>query len=547
MASFWQSKTKTTACDNKKKALQNILSRGVSCTATETKMEEADLLNSQNKLEKAYRIYKDVLGQNPSHVNALFGIGVILEKQKQFDLAIQFLSRAIETDPDKSQALLARGRIFRLQGILGKAIADFTEFISNYPDHFEALIARGIAFGQTSQFNVAIDDFSLAIRINSNCAEAFYNRGVVYEKLYKFEAAIKDYSIAIKLNPHDFKAYNNRGVAKRETRRFDSALKDFDKSVEIKPDFAEGYYNKALTLLSVGSLEEGFKLYEYRWKTAYFQSQLRHFTQPLWLGGENLTGKTILLHSEQGLGDSIQFCRYVKFFETMECHVLLETERPLMSLMRSLLPKECIFEKGSRLPTFDYHCPLMSLPYAFGTKRDTIPNLCPYLSARKDKISYWKQRLGKKEKLRIGISWQGNKDHAKDHKRSILLSDIINEFDDEFEWVSLQYALSNDDTALLNTNKSVRHYGSEIGSFAMTAALCANLDVVVSVDTSVGHLAGALGKKTLLLLSDMPDARWQMQGSRTPWYRSTILVRQRDCFDWAQPIQEAKNIIRFCQ
>ena len=544
MASFWQNKPEMNVCNDQNNTLGNNLYSGIPNTTSVARIEEADTLNNQMELEKAYGIYKNILGENPRHTAALFGIGLILEKQRKFDLAIQFLSKAIEFKPDKTEALLTRGRIFRLQGKSQNAISDFTKILSKYPDNFEALIARGITLGHAKQFNAAIDDFNLATKINPNCAEAFYNRGVVFEKTHQYISAIEDYSNAIKLNPHDYRAYNNRGVARRETRCFDAAIKDFEKSIKINQDFAEGYYNKSLTLLSVGRLKEGFKLYEYRWKTQHFQSKIRQFRKPLWLGNEDLTGKTILLHSEQGLGDSIQFCRYIKFFEDIKCQVLLEIESPLMSLMQSLLPKESIFEKKSRLPSFDYHCPLMSLPYVFGTKKGTIPTPGPYLSARKDKIDYWKHRLGKKEKPRIGVSWKGNKDHQKDYTRSILLTDIINEFDNEFEWISLQYALTNNELELLTNNKNIRHYGTEIGNFEMVAALCENLDAVVSVDTSVGHLAGALGKKTLLLLSNMPDARWQMRGSRTPWYQSTILIRQENCFDWTQPIQEAKKIIR---
>ncbi len=340
--------------------------------ATATKIEEADLLNSQNELEKACGIYKEILGKNPGNADALFGMGVILEKQQKFDVAIQFLCKAIESNPGKTRALLKRGRIFRLQGRYENAISDFSEIISNHQDNFEAMIARGITFGQIGQFNAAINDFSLATQVNPNCSEAFYNRGVVYEKMQQHKFAIEDYSVAIELNPHDYKAYNNRGVARRETKCFDAAIKDFDKSVEVNPDFAEGYYNKSLTLLSIGNLQEGFELYEHRWKTEHFQKQVRHFQQPLWLGNEDLTGKTILLHSEQGLGDSIQFSRYIKSFKNIKCRVLLEIEKPLTTIMQCLLPQTHIFEKNTQLPNFDYHCPLMSLAHVFeqqGTKK----------------------------------------------------------------------------------------------------------------------------------------------------------------------------------
>ena len=313
MASVWQNKIEVASCNNRKAALEDILSSGISCSATKSKIEEADKLNSQNKLEKAYKIYKEILDGNTGHADALFGIGVILEKQQKFDLAIQFLSKAIETDPTKVHTLLTRGRIFRLLGMSRHAILDFTEVIKRHSDDYEALIARGITFGQTGQYDRAIDDFSSAIRTNSNRAEAFYNRGVVYEKMHKFDAAIEDYSITVTLNPHDYRALNNRGVVWREKKCFDVAIKDFDKSTQINPNFAEGFYNKSLTLLSFGALDEGLKLFEYRWKTAHFKSQCRHFSKPLWLGDDDLNGKTILIHSEQGLGDSINFVATLNF------------------------------------------------------------------------------------------------------------------------------------------------------------------------------------------------------------------------------------------
>ena len=539
MEPFWQNKPKMTGCNDQKNALKSILSGGVSCAATRTKIEEADLLNSQNELEKAYGIYKDILGENPRHTDALLGIGVILEKQKKFDLAIQFLSKAIETKPDKIEALLARGRIFRLQGISENAISDFTEIISNHPDCFEALIARGITFGHTRQFSAAIDDFSIAIRANPNSAEAFYNRGVVHEKLHQFESAIDDYSISIKLNPHDYKSYNNRGVALRETKRFEAALKDFEKSIKINPDFAEGNYNKSLTLLSVGTLEEGFKLFEYRWKTAHFKSHCRHFSKPLWLGDDDLTGKTILIYSEQGLGDSIQFCRYIKFFEEMECQVLLEIEKPLISLMQSLLPRECIFEKGSSLPKFDFHCPLMSLPHAFGTTLNNIPFSGAYFSAPGKQIERWQQQLNGSRKPSIGLAWRGNPSHINDKRRSAKLDELIGSLSTDCEWVSLEKFPSSDEVRLIKNTSHVREFGEKIGDFAETAALCSALDAVVSVDTSAAHLSASIGTNTHLLLRDCADWRWFQNSSYTPWYDSMTLHRKLAKTSWGELLEIA--------
>ena len=543
MASFWQHKPEMNGHNDQEKSLENI-AKDVSCTTAKAKIEEANILNGQNEVAKAFDIYKGILGKDPMHADALFGIGTILKKQKKFDLANQFLSKAIESNPGKIQALLTRGRILRLQGMPENAISDFTEVIAKHPDNFEALIARGIAFGQTSQFDKAIGDFSSAIRVNTNRAEAFYNRGVVYDKLNEFEAAIEDYSIAIELNPYDYKAYNNRGVARRELKCFDAAVKDFDKCIEINSDFAEGYFNKSLTLMYVGKLREGFELYEYRWRTEHFQTQVRSFSQALWLGDEDINGKTILLHSEQGLGDSIQFCRYIKLFKNFNCKVLMEVEAPLIKLMECLLPKDQIYEKGISLPNFDFHCPLMTLPLAFSTNANTIPFPKSYLFADFEQVKRWHSRFKHTLKTKVGICWRGNPHHMNDHKRSINLSSIIDLLDESFAWVSLQHDANKNELELIEGNANLTHFGSEIGDFAETAALCESVDAVICVDTSIAHLASALGKKVFLLLSDVADARWQVTGCTTPWYQNTTLIRQKNRFDWRPSIRRAKKLVK---
>jgi tetratricopeptide (TPR) repeat protein len=539
MASFWKNQPEMTGYNDHKNTLKNIISSVASGTPTKTKIEHADKLNSQNELEKAYGIYKDILSENSGHAEALFGIGIILKKQKKFDLAIQFLSKAVESNPGKTEVLLMRGRIFRLQGMPENAISDFTEVIKKHPNNYEALIARGITFGQINQLNAAINDFSLAISLNSNCASAFYNRGVVYEKLHQFNSAIEDYSIAIKHNPRDYKAYNNRGFARRETKCFDAALKDFEKSVEINPDFAEGYFNKSLTLLSVGNYEEGFKLYEHRWKTKHFQSQIRNFSQPLWLGKEDLKGKTILLHSEQGLGDSIQYCRYLSFFNQMGCKVLLEIEDPLHSLMQTFLPKNQIYSKGEQLGEFDYHCPLMSLPLALNKIVPFIPMQTPYFKISEEIESAWLKKLGKKTKPRVGICWQGNRSHHRDSLRSIPLDILSPLLHDRVQWVCLQQSLSNRENSIILSMPNVYDYSSELDDFHKTGGLLKCLDAVISVDTSIAHLAGALALPLQLLLCDAPDARWQMATKNCEWYPSATLHRQKMRNCWQPAIESA--------
>jgi len=546
MANSWQNQLEIISHNNHKNSLKNFSCRDSSHDHTKTKIKKANELNSQNDLENAYIIFKEILSENTENADALLGIALILEKQQKFDLAIKFLSKAFESNPGNTQSLLMRGRIFRLQGRYENAISDFTEIISNYPDNFEAIIARGITFGQISQFTAAINDFSLAGQVNPNCAEAFYNRGVVYEKMQQYDFAIEDYSVAIELNPHDYKAYNNRGVARRETKCFEAAIKDFDKSVKINPDFAEGYYNKSLVLLSIGNLQEGFKLYEHRWKTPHFQPQVRHFMQPLWLGNDDLAGKTILLHSEQGLGDSIQFCRYIKFFENMKCRVLLEIEKPLMTIMRCLLPRKNIFEKGSVLPAFDFHCPLMSLAHAFKVYKQSNFSFLPYLKPNFKRAQYWKKKITKQGKPLVGIVWRGNPNHPRDLTRSIQLDQIQACLDPKIDWLSLQKIPNNNEIEILNKN-DIRDFSNEINDFGETSAICAALDALISVDTSAAHLSAACGFRTYILLNGTTDWRWFQDDKTTPWYQSALLFRKSINEPWKTVLMEVQKQILFHQ
>ena len=336
-------------------------------------------------------------------------------------------------------------------------------------------------------------------------------------------------------------------MALRELRLFDEAIEDFGNCVAVKPDFADGYFNKALTHIMIGDYQNAWPLYERRWDSSSFTSKKRNFDKPLWLGRPSLAGKTILLHSEQGLGDSLQFCRYIKKFRGFSCEVLLEVERPLMRIMENILPAKQIFEKGTNLPAFDFHCPLMSLPLAFQTTIASIPLSTPYLSANLDRIKWWQDYLGEAKKPRIGIAWQGNPHHSKNHLRSIQLSHIVGYLSTDFDWYSLQFEVSFEDECIINNTHQLTHFGELIGDFAETAAFCSALDAIVSVDTSIVHLCGAIGKPVHLLLSYIADSRWHADGDSTPWYSTIRIYRQGMSRRWQEPIQQAISEINNSQ
>lgn len=515
---------------------------------SDTRIDLLDLARAKHQEGEyvaAQQIYKQILAINPLNTNALLGAGKLAQTLQKFDIANVFFSKVIEIEQQNYYAYFERGRTLSFQRNFQGAVANFTKALGLDPSHVQALNSRGIAYSHLSEFNAALIDFSRAIDINPNSADAFYNRALAYRKLEKFEFAVQDYSKAILINPQHYQAFNNRGMAYKELGKFGEAIADFGHSIAIKPDFADGYWNKALSHLMIEDYENTWELFEYRWLSANFTSPKRNFKQPLWLGKESLAGKKILLHSEQGFGDSIQFCRYITKFDAENCTIFLEVEKPLLRIMQTLLPKNQIFEKGTNLPKFDYHCPLMSLPLAFKTTIKNIPCQTPYLAAYPERVLWWKKYLGQKTKPRIGIAWQGNPAHSRDRKRSISLPEIIHYLSEDFDWYSLQLNISDEDQQIITKTKRINHFGELIGDFSETSAFCSVLDAVVSVDTSIAHLAGAIGRPVFLLLSYVADARWHNRRHDTPWYPNTKIFRQNSDRDWDKPIRNLLSSLYF--
>ena len=280
----------------------------------------------------------------------------------------------------------------------------------------------------------------------------------------------------------------------------------------------------------------GFIDYEWRWKLEKNKLDQRIISKPLWLGKDSLKGKTILLHSEQGLGDSIQFCRYASLVKNLGAKVLLEIPEHLTHLLKNLDGVDILIEKGNSLPSFDYHCPLMSLPIAFNTELNSVPNSDAYLKASEAKIEIWSKLLGLKTKTRIGLVWSGNANHKNDRNRTISLQELVEILPTQLEFICLQKEIRINDKENLE-NSCIKHYEKQIIDFSDTAALCHLMDLVICVDTSAAHLAGAMGKPTWILLPYVPDWRWLLDRDDSPWYNSVKLYRQNEDRAWA-PVLE---------
>lgn len=395
--------------------------------------------------------------------------------------------------------LFKQGQTLHEHGDLPSAKYIYEKVLTINPDHFDSLHLLSIIETQTGNLSLGLD-------------------------------LIKK---AIKINPYDSAAYVTIGRIAYDHGQVDIAITNFNMAISFNTDPArfEPYLNKAIALLSIGELYKGFGLYEWRWKHEKFKSNIYDYDKPLWLGITNIKDKTILLYAEQGYGDTIQFCRYVKLVTNLGAKVLLQVPKPLMKLLESLDGVDILIEENTMLPHFDYHCPLMSLPLAFKTEIDTIPEPTPYLSNEKEKLEFWSNRLGKKIKPRIGIVWSGSVNHENDNNRSLILKQLLCYLPDVCEYVCLQKEIREVDLDIL-ANSNIRHFCDEILDFSDTSALCELMDVVITVDTCTAHLAGAIGKQTWVLLPFVADWRWLIDKEYTPWYNSVKLYRQSQIKEW---------------
>jgi hypothetical protein len=306
----------------------------------------------------------------------------------------------------------------------------------------------------------------------------------------------------------------------------------------VRPDYAEAHLNEALLRLLIGDFDRGWAKYEWRWRIPSLALSERKF--PLWRGADAIDGKTILIHSEQGLGDAIQFCRYVSLVAARGARVILEVEKPLCELMTGLAGASAIIPKGSPLPHVDMQCPMLSLPLAFGTRLETIPSATPYLSVSAQALKAWQTRLGPKARPRVGLVWSGRSAHKNDRNRSISLRSLLSFFDIDATFVSLQTDVRADDAAVMKDRGDILDCGDALEDFADTAALVSQLDLVIAADTSVAHLAGALAKPVWVLLPYVPDWRWLLARDDSPWYPTARLFRQSQIGKWDDVIAQVR-------
>jgi tetratricopeptide (TPR) repeat protein len=500
--------------------------------------------------------FEGVITLRPGHADAHNNLGNSLHAVGRHEEAIPHLEQALALRTKFPEAHNNLGAALQALGRHDEAIARFERALGLRSSFAEAHYNLGNSLYHLDRFEEAARHYEQAISIQPNYARAHNNLGNSLSALGRQEVAITQFEEALRLDPTYAQAHYNLGNTLRLLNRHRESLSRYDQALALDPELAEGHWNQAWAHLALGEYELGWKKYEWRWRV---QTRRRPFQQPLWLGEEKLAGKTILLHAEQGLGDTLQFCRYAPLVRDRGARVLLEVQPEHFELLRDSLagPSLTVLARDEHdLPGFDLHCPLMSLPLAFGTVLETVPALVPYLRADAQRSTRWAARLESTAPFgpRVGLIWAGNphKDQTAelqrlDARRSVSLAAYRPLLDvDGVAFISLQKGeaasqVSDSGLAILDPT-------GELHSFADTAALVANLDLVLTVDTSVAHLAGGLGKPTWMLSRFDGCWRWLLDRENSPWYPTMRIFRQPAPGAWAPIIERlATDLRRFAQ
>jgi len=544
----------------------------------------ATMLRELGRLEGALASYDQAIALKPDYAEARRSRGIVLCNLGRPREGLESFDQAIVLKPDDADAWLHRGTTLRELGYFEDALAAldrattlrptyaeahgnrgnvlsdlrrYAEAVGSYdratelkPDYFEVFSNKVAPLRELQRLEDALDASDRAIVLKSDYAEGHNNRGGALYDVRRLDEALASYDRAIALKPDYPSAYNNRGVVLYELRRLDEALASYERAIALRSEYAEAYHNQAMCRLMLGDFAAGWADYEWRWKTEQFQPDRPISDAPAWLGGEDLNGRTILLRSEQGLGDILQFCRYVPLVAARGARVILEVRPSLARLLARLEGVAQIVLRGETPPPHDFQTPLMSLPLALGAAPDG--RQAAYLQADPQAAAPWARRLAGVGGLRVGLCWAGGlrPDQliagSMDKRRSLSLEAFAPLAGVEgAAFYSLQKGPPADQLAELQaqgwTGPPIVDLTPELNDFADTAALVANLDLVITCDTAIAHLAGGLGTPVWVLNRFDACWRWLSDRSDSPWYSSARLFRQPTPGDWASVIDEVRQ------
>ena len=505
------------------------------------------------EVEEAIRRLETAVSIDGRSIDAHFLLAMSLQDAGRMQEAALHLEKVIELDPKSSDGYLS---LFRLHLRVGdRDAADATaarglqwcrRVTAVEPGNADLHNACGLLLGEFKMLTEALAAFDQALGLRPGFAQALNNRALTLRDLGRFEEALAAFDEGLASDPGNAQLHGDRGDVLRELVRHEDALASYERAQAIarKEEF---FLNEGLSRLVLGDLAGGWPKYEWRWQASKRAHPNDHFGQPIWQGEQSLVGKTILVYAEQGLGDTLQFCRYAKCVSDLGARVILGVQPALVPVLEGLAGVDQVVALGPKVPVpaFDFHCPLLSLPLAFGTSLQTIPSPDAYIhpcgpgfGARLDR---WQARLGPRDRLRIGLVWSGNAEQGNDKNRSMSLSEFATLVSDGARFVALQKEVRALDQPFLEARPDIEHYGSELVDFGDTAALISQLDLVISVCTSVAHLAAAMGKPVWVIVPFNPDWRWFLDRADSPWYDSVRVFRQTRWRDWSEVLAKVRQ------
>lgn len=484
----------------------------------------------------AVQLEPDTASLHADLASALLGTG-------DADAARARANLAIELDPNSAEAHVNLG--LALQELYGPAHGDAVRAFRRAIELESTLagghLGLGVALHESGDTAGAKKAYEEAVRLNPGFVEAHCNLGNLARDALKYSEAVDHYHMALKIDQRQPQVWGNMAVALQEAGELDAALTAYDNAVTLAPEDADIRRNRGMALLAKGHFVEGWQDYEYRWKTARFRQLVRDRGAPLW-AGEDLTNKRILVHAEQGFGDTIQFCRYLTILSRLGAEVIVECADALRPLIETLEGVGTIVTPEDTVAKMDFHVPLLSLPRLLGTTAESIPAHIPYLFAPRDRLKRWQAMaeawpLGKK----IGIAWRGSPDHTRDNVRSPGLEPFMTLMGEGVTLVSLQKDHAAFDLSGVDGAENITDVTQEIRDFADTAAMMMQLDAVVSCDSAPLHLAGALGVRVFAVLPHIAEWRWGEAGETIPWYPGMKLIRQPQPGDWGSVFSRIKG------
>ena len=504
----------------------------------------SDLLNSLGTLylqlsedNKGCALLEKSLQINPNQSKISFNLGNSYANQKKISKALEFLKMAIAKEPNFIEAYKKKGEILTHLKIHNEALSCFKKAIKLSPKNITILNGIGVNLLELGEARDALEYFKKCIEINKTIAIFYNNAGLAEYKMNAFRESVESFNKCITMSSSTGYFYSNRGLSFQALKKLNLAIEDFNKCISLDPDYPDAYWNKSLVNLFQGDYEDGWELYEYRWQS-FAKEWARSYTKKLWLGEETIKNKIIFIYPEQGHGDFIQCYRYIALLKDMKPKkIILETTEPFYKLINIQDDEIEVIGPGIKTPKFDLYCPIMSLPLAFKTQISSIPNKCPYLLTDLTKDKIWRNKFKNENQLKIGVCWFGNPLHKNDHNRSMSLNDLLELISLPFEFHCLQKEFRQEDQKELNKVNIFDHQNS-LNDFSETASLINMMDIVISVDTAIAHLAGAMGKRTFLLLPDKSSFLWMGERKDSPWYPTIKIFRQETLGDWQGPLKE---------